>query len=159
MMLKAGREIGDLETEVLCLKQLITHSRDPTKLFDELIQLQKSVQNDIEGNLDTCLSKYVICRDEHSRITPLQEILFTNDYANFNPQLTWMRSMVLRALAHSKYEANLCHNQARNLQYLSPGIRDFMKHNFPETGIRPQEAPLLIAKNRTKKDPNTVGSS
>jgi hypothetical protein len=132
MALKVARELEDLETEALCLQQLIAHSRDPIEYFDELIHLQKIVQKDIKGWLDTCLSKYLICRDKQSADCLREEILSISDYGKFPSLLIWARSMVLRALAHSEEEANLSLEEAReivNSGMLSMDISDFMERS------------------------------
>jgi len=132
MVLKAARQIGDLVTEEMCLEQLIAHSREPAGYFDELIHLQKTVQNNIEGWLRTCLSKYIICRDKESRDGLREEILSVKDYGKLDTELVWARSMVLRALADSEHEANLLLDEARKSlegKKIAANILDFMKRN------------------------------
>jgi hypothetical protein len=145
MVLKAARELGDLETEVMCLKQLIFHREDPTEFFDKLIHLQKTAQHDIDGWLRTSLSKYIICRDEKSRDGLREEILSVSDYANFDANLAWARNMILRALARSEHEATLALDEARNsLEGLSANIGDYMvRHKLLKADVsqvKPQPA-------------------
>jgi len=67
MSLKAARELDDYQTQATCLKELIIRSKTPATLFDELSTLQKSAQQNMDGYLATCLSKYLICKDEESK--------------------------------------------------------------------------------------------
>ncbi|KAM3074161.1 hypothetical protein ACMFMG_003019 [Clarireedia jacksonii] len=153
MVLKAARELEDLETEALCLKQLIAHSRDPIEYFDELIRLQKIIQKDIAGWLQTCLSKYLICRDKQSTDCLREEILSVRDYDKLDPELVWARSMVLRALAHSDHEANLSLDEARETLHrsmLSMNIRDFMERNKLVAAGREPSIPSKSRNARTE---------
>jgi hypothetical protein len=64
--LKASQELGDYATESLCLKELLYRSPEPDGLFAQLAILQRSVQGDELGYLETCLSKYLLAGDEKS---------------------------------------------------------------------------------------------
>jgi hypothetical protein len=56
--LRAAQELKDYRSEVVCFRDLISESRDPTELYSELIHLQKT-QDDQMGYLETCFSKYL----------------------------------------------------------------------------------------------------
>ncbi|KAE9367072.1 hypothetical protein N431DRAFT_472087 [Stipitochalara longipes BDJ] len=130
--LKAARQLGDLETEALCLFQSILHSEEPAELFEDLISLQKR-QNDIRSLLTTYLSKYLICRDKESRDALREELLSIRDDINLHPNLMWAKKMILRALSQSKHEAELLLDEIREFPHkypsLSRNIREFMKRN------------------------------
>lgn len=153
MALEVARQLGDLETEALCLSQLVAHSADPAELFDELINLQKTVQKDIQQLLRTCLSKYPICRDKQTRDALREELLLVSDDAILHPDLVWAKKMILRALAHSPQEANLWLNEAKQPQYglssLSENIVDFMERNkLVKADVKP---PLETGENGSAK--------
>lgn len=151
MALNTIRGLGDLETEALCLKLLIAHSQDPTEIYDELIHLQKTVQNDITGWIQTCLSKYIICNDRKSCDALRDEILSIDSDAILSADLAWARSMVLRALAHSEHEENMFLEEARGyFEYLSPRLRAFMEDNKLVT---PRVEPKLTPDLATTKLP------
>lgn len=124
MITKAAKELGDLETEALCLKQLILHSEDPADNFNQLIRLQKDTQGDIEGCLRTSLSKYIICRDKLSRDKLRLEILLMQDCPPAETRLEWAKRMILSSLAVSEVEAALelsAASEARRLMNPSSG--------------------------------------
>lgn len=64
--LETARELEDYKTEGLCLKELSMRSQHPSSMLNELANLQKITQLDIEGYESTTLSKYLICKDEDS---------------------------------------------------------------------------------------------
>jgi hypothetical protein len=127
--LKAARQLGDLETEAMCLSQLILQAEEPADLFDDLINLQKTIQNDNRSLLKTCLSRYLICHDKVSRDTLREEILSIKDDFGLHPTWLWAKRMVLRALSHSKHEAELLLDEARAFPTPSRNVREFMKRN------------------------------
>lgn len=132
MVLETAKELEDHQTEVLCLKQLILHSLDPLKYFDELIHLQRSVQHDLHGWLQTSVSKYIICRDQISREALRKEILSIRDYEDLDKDLLFSARMVLKALANSNDESKKWLDEASSLISTQPQpIRNFMKRNWP----------------------------
>ncbi|KAF5984244.1 hypothetical protein FCOIX_2747 [Fusarium coicis] len=74
MVLKATRENRDYVTQGLCLKEIAVRSRDPTAMLAELVQLEKEIQHDNQGYLQTCLAKYLVSRDEGSRERLFKEL-------------------------------------------------------------------------------------
>jgi hypothetical protein len=108
---------------------LILQAEEPADLFEDLINLQKTVQNDNRSLLKTCLSKYLICHDKESRDTLREEILSIKDDFGLHPTWLWAKRMVLRALSHSQHEAELLLDEARALPMLSRNVREFMKRN------------------------------
>lgn len=105
--LDGSRSLGDYETEVMCLQALIRVSEEPTSLYDELAQLQKDTQEDIQGCLQTQLSKYIFCRDQTSRAALREDINNLPCGESFPNLLMWAREMVLRALSTTTAEASL----------------------------------------------------
>jgi hypothetical protein len=101
--LRASEELRDYGTQVLCLRELICRSKEPTQLFDKLMHLQRTVQGDIIGYLQTCLSKYLYATTEESR----QALI--DDLADFDgrqamsfkigdPLMLWLERRVQSAL-------------------------------------------------------------
>lgn len=71
--LEATRDMQDYQTETLCLIQLALGSKDPGPYFQQLGQLQKK-QRDMAGFLRTCLTRYLICRDDESKQALLKDL-------------------------------------------------------------------------------------
>jgi hypothetical protein len=80
MALTLATQRQDYVTQVLCLKLLISRSQDPTKLYERLGHLQKSVQQDRDEYLHTCLSSYLICEDTTSQKRLLAELREFDDW-------------------------------------------------------------------------------
>jgi hypothetical protein len=118
-----ARSIQDHNTEVLCLQALIFETENPLAIFDELARLQKDTQGDMQGCLQTYLSRYVFCRDQSSRSTLRKDILSLRYSDNFPSVLLWARAMILRALAESTGEAS---------SYLSLAARHAFTIEVPE---------------------------
>ncbi|KAF5581504.1 hypothetical protein FPANT_8892 [Fusarium pseudoanthophilum] len=74
MVMKAARENRDYVTQGLCLKEIAVRSRDPTATLADLVQLEKEIQHDNQGYLQTCLAKYLVSRDEGSRKQLFKEL-------------------------------------------------------------------------------------
>lgn len=73
--LKLARDLGDFSTEVLCLQEIIRVSAAPTPVFDELATLQKDVQQDAKGHLETLLSSYLAVKSSKAMKAALREEL------------------------------------------------------------------------------------
>ncbi|KAG6356074.1 hypothetical protein INS49_015459 [Diaporthe citri] len=71
--LKTSRDMQDYQTEALCLNQLALGTKDPRAYFQQLGQLQKK-QNNMAGFLSTCLTRYLICRDDESKEALLDDL-------------------------------------------------------------------------------------
>jgi len=94
------------------------------------MHLQKSVQADLQGWLESSLFRYIFCRDQKSRDCLREEIMSVGDFANFDPGLVWARYMVLRALSPSENEAHALLEKAKgSLESLSQSMVDWMKGN------------------------------
>jgi hypothetical protein len=115
LALNLAKELKDYKSQVACLKLLIFLSSDPTQLFQELASLQKSVQGDKQGHLETMLSSYLICKDRTSKENLLEELQQTEDWRDDlglrDGLMYWSRDFIERALKRSlqgpKSTANL----------------------------------------------------
>lgn len=72
--MKATKENKDYVTQGLCLKEVAVRSRDPTATLSELVQLEKGIQHDNQGYLQTCFAKYVVSKDKGSKERLLKEL-------------------------------------------------------------------------------------
>lgn len=72
--LKASRDMQDYQTETLCLIQLALGTKDPGAYLQQLGQLQKKHHN-MSGFLSTCLTRYLICRDDESKKALLWDVV------------------------------------------------------------------------------------
>jgi hypothetical protein len=105
LALNLAKELKDYKSQVACLKLLIFQSSDPTQLFEELASLQKSMQGDKEGHLETMLSSYLICKDRPSKEKLLEELQQTDDWRDDmmlrDGLVYWSRDFIERALKRS----------------------------------------------------------
>lgn len=105
LALNLAKELKDYNAQVACYKLLIFQSQDPTELFQELAHLQKSIQGDKKGHLDTLLSSYLVCKDRLAKERLLEELGQTDDWSDttiFCDGLTyWARDFIERALKRS----------------------------------------------------------
>ncbi|KAF4948981.1 hypothetical protein FGADI_9266 [Fusarium gaditjirri] len=74
MVIKAAKENQDYVIQGLCLKEIAVRSRDPTATLSELVQLEKEIQHDNQGYLQTCLAKYLVSKDKGSRERLLKDL-------------------------------------------------------------------------------------
>lgn len=105
LALNLAKELKDYNAQVACYKLLIFQSQDPTQLFQELAQLQKSKQGDSKGHLETLLSSYLVCKDRSSKERLLEELGQTGDWGDntiLRDGLTyWARDFIERAVKRS----------------------------------------------------------
>ncbi|KUJ08123.1 uncharacterized protein LY89DRAFT_765587 [Mollisia scopiformis] len=156
LALATARQLGDYQTEAMCLKLLIIDSQDPTEFFDQLMHLQKTVQGDIEGFLRTCVSRYMVCRDEASRQSLREELLSIVKYDKFEPELAWVRHMILRALAPSESDGEQFLEQARELEGLPTYILDFMKKHDLAKADTAQSTDKTLVRDRRRLNGETT---
>lgn len=102
LALNTAKEMEDYETEALALKIGISLSPNPVQKFDELCYLQKVLQGDIEGYMDTLVSKFLVCLSEDSKVQlrkDLAEQIFTPEFENsFSPDRVFISAMLFSAL-------------------------------------------------------------
>lgn len=104
LALNLAKELKDYKSQAACLKLLICESADPTQLFQDLASLQKSIQGDKEGHLETLLSSYLVCKDRLSKERLLGELQQTDDWRDDESRdglLYWCRDFIERALKRS----------------------------------------------------------
>lgn len=65
-ILLSARELGDYELEAASLTELICRVEDPIPLLDQLEKLQKTTQGHHKGYIQTCLSRYLLVKDQTS---------------------------------------------------------------------------------------------
>jgi hypothetical protein len=127
--LDGAKSMADYETEVMCLQALIYGTEQPAAIYDDLARLQKETQGDIQGCLQTYLSKYIFCNDHNSRIALREDILNLRYSEGFPTTLLWARAMILRALSVSEAEASIYLELATNFSLepeVSSDYRSFM---------------------------------
>lgn len=106
-VLQAAQELGDYDTEAICLGELIYRSPEPSGLFAQLTSLQKSVQGNRLGYQQTCLSKFLLAKDAESRRGLLRELawIMGEDLGVYDwlgtPLIDWCDNMVKRAIHKS----------------------------------------------------------
>lgn len=103
--LKAARFLGDYGLQSTCLKLLILQSSEPTSYMNDLATLQLEKQQDKEGFLGTCLSKYLVTRPTMSAAMFLGDIKRLDQVSGgsylkrgVNASLLWANSMIREAL-------------------------------------------------------------
>jgi hypothetical protein len=104
--LKASQELGDYRTEVSCLRELICRSSQLKELFERLAYVQKSLQGDMIGYLQTLLSKYLFATDEEARQSLNDELTEFDarqpiSYNIGDPIMVWCQRMIQAALYRS----------------------------------------------------------
>ena len=127
LALMTAQELGDYQTEAICLKQLILRSSDPEPILDDLFFLQCHTQRDIHGCLRTLLAKYFLCSKSKSRVHLREQIDALGSCTNLMPSMQWAHFMMLRALARTGSDANRYLELAKSLQdEVTVDIRRFM---------------------------------
>ena len=130
LALSIARQLGDYQTEAMCLKQLILQSESPASVFDELMNLQREVQKDMHGALRTVLAKYLVCSNSVSRDRLREEILAMGNCTEMAPTMQWARCMMLRTLAPTDGEADRMLEESRSFYgEVTLDIESFMDNN------------------------------
>jgi hypothetical protein len=101
--LQASEELGDYRTQVMCLRELICRAKEPNQLFNKLAHLQKSVQGDMIGYLQTCITKYLYATTDESRQALIDEFADFDgrqamSYCINDPLMLWNERKVQSAL-------------------------------------------------------------
>ena len=103
MALKLSRQLHDYSTEKFCLQLLIMNSQDPAGHFEELCRLQNTVKKDRFNYLWTCLSRFLVCKDDKDRKNLLRDLDSFPDWLNpnytFDPFAYWARDYIRAALS------------------------------------------------------------
>lgn len=153
LALNLAKQLKDYNAQVACYKLLIFQSQDPTKLFQELAELQKSMQGDREGHLETLMCSYLVSKDRPSREKLLEELEQSGDWGDatmLTDGLTyWARDFIERAVKRS-LEGPRSTARLRNPAdfYMDKGlsweVKEFTWQNteldrFPTTSVHPTE--------------------
>ncbi len=101
--MELANEMDDYATKAIGYKLLILRSQEPKTLIRELSELQKTVQGDRNGQLQTCLSSYIGCTSADS------QKWLSDELANFDPwndgseirdpEMYWAMDFIQRSLA------------------------------------------------------------
>lgn len=103
MALSTSRDIRDYRTEARCLQELALRTRDPSRPLQELADLQKSKQHDMDGYLATCLTRYLTCGNAETKSALLEDIESFGSWEDpsdlINPARAAARDVLWRALS------------------------------------------------------------
>ncbi|KAK0754261.1 hypothetical protein B0T18DRAFT_34029 [Schizothecium vesticola] len=99
--LQAAKFTGDYALQATAWKLLILQSQEPKPMMEGLARLQLDLQDDKEGFLTTCLSKYLTTLDREEEDGLLKELDRLDDISGgtylswgFNASLLWARSII-----------------------------------------------------------------
>lgn len=117
--------------QAACLSELASKSSSPRPFLDELSDLQRNKQGDLYGCLVTCMSKYLVYKDEHSRQTLKAELaglgswMYPQGLATPLLFFVAIRDIVLCALSPTEVEAHGSSIQAglRYYDFLPPWLQ------------------------------------
>ena len=130
LALDIARQMEDYHTEAMCLKQLILSSPEPKRFFDELVHLQREVQNDFHGYLRSLFAKYSLFSNDGYHDNLREEILALKDRSGMKPFMLWARCMILRALARTEDEAGKMLKEAQEFYGTDiPKVDELMEAN------------------------------
>jgi hypothetical protein len=124
---RTSQELGDTRTQVICLRELISQSLDPTDLFSTLCKLQRSEQGDSLGYLETLLCKYLCISNDEAYKELLGEISLW--YAEqrltgfADPVMQWCGSGILSTLYDrlgQQYLGAVVHTEAEGEKFHLP---------------------------------------
>lgn len=153
LALNLAKQLKDYNAQVACYKLLIFQSQDPTKLFQELAELQKLMLGDRKGHLETLMCSYLVCKDRPGKQKLLEELEQSGDWGDStisSDGLTyWARDFIERAVKRS-LEGPRSTVRLRNPAdfYLDKGlpweVQEFTWQNteldrFPTTSVHPTE--------------------
>lgn len=117
--------------QAACLSELASKSSSPRPFLDELSDLQRNKQGDLYGCLVTCMSKYLVYKDERSRQTLKAELaglgtwMYPQGLATPLLFFVAIRDIVLCALSPTEVEAHGSSIQAglRYYSFLPPWLQ------------------------------------
>ncbi|KAJ3546128.1 hypothetical protein NM208_g2148 [Fusarium decemcellulare] len=168
MVLNASKEIKDYSTEALCLMELAVRRSNPSSIFDELARLQKDVQQDMRSYLTTCVSRYLIARDDDSKAKLLRDL---NDLGSWQepsnlttPDRACAREIIQQALSPSnrgQQPRNSVHAGVRHYQWLPKYLQEFIDRHVVHPYSKPprddpyEETPdTIIIRHGTPPEPH-----
>jgi hypothetical protein len=139
-ILGASREMEDHHIESLCLAELILQSSERHSYFEQLTNLQKST-HDMTGYLFTCLSRYLICKDDQDRTQLRDDLAEVGWWEDMLHNLTFpnqvaARDIIRKALSTRHQGDNSMSAGIKYIGVLSKGFREIIvKHTFRDTGV------------------------
>ncbi|RSL48348.1 hypothetical protein CEP54_012975 [Fusarium duplospermum] len=142
MVLRASRELKDYRTQTLCLRELAVRSREPTSFLKELTWLQKEIQQDMEGCLTTCLSRYLVERNIESKAELLEDL---NDFGRWqdpsnliSPRKACARDIIQLALSpHPNRFPQSVRAGLRHYEWVPQSLRRFIDQHVERPSSRP----------------------
>ncbi|KAJ5086835.1 hypothetical protein NUU61_008142 [Penicillium alfredii] len=154
-VLEAARELGDYKTEAACLTELICRVEDPRELLGQLGHLQQAIQGDRFGYLNTCISRYLLAKDEASIRTLIADLeqtasqLCTTPEDDACPAIRFdelrVKSALYRSLPGHSPEADRYKNLADTLSIDLPAPfrpldtrSDFLDYDDDDDWTRPE---------------------
>ncbi|KAK0730767.1 hypothetical protein B0H67DRAFT_548653 [Lasiosphaeris hirsuta] len=135
----AAEYIGDYALQALALKLLILQTQKPKALMDKLGNLQLEVQNDKEGYLATCLSRYLLLGepgDKEDLLSDFQQLDDATDgYLQYgiDASLLWARTMIEFYLERPDIEIDEGNDSDG---YMTNGLEERCKADFRIYGTR-----------------------
>lgn len=137
MALDTSREIHDYRTEARCLQELSLRTRDPSRPLQELAELQRSKQHDMDGYLATCLTRYLACGDAETKSALMEDMESFGPWEEpsdlVNPTGAAARDVIWRALSLSSAEGSGQSIKAalRYYSYLPKSFQRTIDSNVP----------------------------
>lgn len=136
--LNSAELLQDFPTQALCYKLLILRSKQPQKLFHDLLHLQGRVQGDREGCLRTRLTSYLACKERAEQDSLLKDLKKTSDWNDHrvlrDPYLYWARDSITRALTRRTGGPNSTvlgpHTEAAYFRWLPQNIKASMEDQY-----------------------------
>jgi hypothetical protein len=127
--LKVAQNLSDYRTEVMCLRELICRTQDPKELFGRLEHVQKNLQGDMVGYMQTCLSKYLLATNEVARqalVGELEEFDAPQpiSYDMRDPLVGWCKQMVQVALYRSLGDSLTKAKMLKSLELTQDLVKD-----------------------------------
>lgn len=147
LALNSAIETEDFKTEAIALQTLINLSRSPYEEFEELCYLQKVVQGDIEGYMETLISKYLISRTDQARDQLRkdiwEQISLPTFECSFSGGLTWLSNMLFSTLESDEQQVSAARDRADKCWFkLEPDLRQAIiqrphltRHLFTDNAI------------------------
>ncbi|KAI8712670.1 hypothetical protein NCS52_01365700 [Fusarium sp. LHS14.1] len=157
MVLRASRELKDYKTQTLCLRELAVRSRKPAGFLKELAWLQREMQQDMEGYLTTCLSRYLVEREIDSQAQLLRDLNNFGqwqDPANLvSPRKACARDIIQLALSppHPNRFPQSVKAGLRHYEWVPQSLQRFIGQHVGRSPARPLRGVRHVAKDAMSK--------
>ncbi|RTE85339.1 hypothetical protein BHE90_000115 [Fusarium euwallaceae] len=146
MALKASRELKDYRIEALCLKELAMWGRESSKCLEELTRLQTDRQQDMEGYLATCLSRYLFETNEDAKAKLLRDLdgfgAWRDLWGLISPDKACARDIIQQSLSplHSTSHPQYVEAGLRHYPWLPEPFKQFIDKHVE----KPPRSPIII---------------